>query len=161
MNAVANIRPTSWSARTLTSIEFLVPSGTINRSFARIMGVVKALEPGHVLVLRAPFEPIRLYDVLGSRVGTMPVPTMPELSWPRAEGAAYVLLTAGFIGLAGALAVGSAGSIRAAGIILSLGPLAFGAALVRVLCHLFSRASTETRAPADKPIVGSPQGSRA
>lgn len=35
--------------------------------FARIMAVVKALEPGRVLVLRAPFEPIPLYDVLGKR----------------------------------------------------------------------------------------------
>jgi uncharacterized protein (DUF2249 family) len=35
--------------------------------FARIMAAVKALEPGHVLVLRAPFEPIPLYDVLGKR----------------------------------------------------------------------------------------------
>jgi uncharacterized protein (DUF2249 family) len=35
--------------------------------FARIMAVVKALEPGHVLVLRAPFEPIPLYDVLAKR----------------------------------------------------------------------------------------------
>jgi hypothetical protein len=101
------------------------------------------------------------FRVYGSRVGKMPVPTMPELSWPRAEGAAYVLLTGGFIGLAGAVAAGSAGSIRAAGIILSLGALAFGAGLARVLCHLFPRASTETRAPAGKPIVGSPQGSRA
>ena len=91
----------------------------------------------------------------------MPVPTMPELSWPRAEGAAYALLTAGVIGLAGAVGAGSAGSIRAAGIILSLGALAFGAGLARVLCHLFPRASTETRAPAGKPIVSRPQGSRA
>ena len=101
------------------------------------------------------------FRVYGPRVGKMPVPTMPELSWPPAEGAAYVLLTAGFIGLAGAVAAGSAGSIRAAGIILSLGALAFGAGLARVLCHLFPRASTETRAPAGKPIVGSPRGSRA
>jgi hypothetical protein len=101
------------------------------------------------------------FRVYSSRVGKMPVPTMPELSWPRAEGAAYVLLTGGFIGLAGAVAAGSAGSIRAAGIILSLGALAFGAGLARVLCHLFPRASTETRAPAGNPIVGSPQGSRA
>jgi uncharacterized protein (DUF2249 family) len=35
--------------------------------FARIMAAVKALGPGHVLVLRAPFEPIPLYDVLGKR----------------------------------------------------------------------------------------------
>jgi hypothetical protein len=101
------------------------------------------------------------FRVYGSRVGKMPVPTMPELSWPRAEGAAYVLLTAGFIGLAGAVAAGSASSIRAAGIVLSLGALAFGAGLARVLCHLFPRASTETRASAGNPTVGSPQGSRA
>lgn len=101
------------------------------------------------------------FRVYGSRVGKVPVPTMPELSWPRAEGAAYALLTAGFIGLAGAVAAGSAGSIRAAGIILSLGALAFGAALARVLCHLIPRASTETRAAAGNPTVGSPQGSRA
>lgn len=35
--------------------------------FARIMAAVKALGPGEVLVLRAPFEPIPLYDVLGKR----------------------------------------------------------------------------------------------
>ena len=35
--------------------------------FARIMAAVKALGPEHVLVLRAPFEPIPLYDVLGKR----------------------------------------------------------------------------------------------
>ena len=35
--------------------------------FARIMAAVKALGPDHVLVLRTPFEPIPLYDVLGKR----------------------------------------------------------------------------------------------
>lgn len=35
--------------------------------FARIMAAVKALGPDHVLVLRAPFEPIPLYNVLGKR----------------------------------------------------------------------------------------------
>lgn len=35
--------------------------------FARIMAAVKALGPDHVLVLRVPFEPIPLYDVLGKR----------------------------------------------------------------------------------------------
>ena len=35
--------------------------------FARIMAAVKALGPEHVLVLRVPFEPIPLYDVLGKR----------------------------------------------------------------------------------------------
>jgi len=35
--------------------------------FARIMTAVKALAPDHVLVLRAPFEPVPLYEVLGKR----------------------------------------------------------------------------------------------
>jgi len=35
--------------------------------FARIMGVVRTLADDHVLVLRAPFEPIPLYDILGRR----------------------------------------------------------------------------------------------
>lgn len=35
--------------------------------FARIMAAVKALGPDQALVLRAPFEPIPLYDVLGKR----------------------------------------------------------------------------------------------
>lgn len=35
--------------------------------FARIMGAVKALAGGQVLVLRTPFEPVPLYDVLGKR----------------------------------------------------------------------------------------------
>lgn len=35
--------------------------------FARIMAAVKALADGQALVLRAPFEPIPLYDVLGKR----------------------------------------------------------------------------------------------
>lgn len=35
--------------------------------FARIMAAVKALDTGQVFVLRAPFEPVPLYDVLGKR----------------------------------------------------------------------------------------------
>jgi uncharacterized protein (DUF2249 family) len=35
--------------------------------FARIMAAVKALAADQALVLRAPFEPIPLYDVLGKR----------------------------------------------------------------------------------------------
>ena len=34
--------------------------------FARIMATVKALEAGQALVLRAPFEPVPLYAVLGA-----------------------------------------------------------------------------------------------
>lgn len=35
--------------------------------FFKIMGAIKALEPGQALILRAPFEPRPLYDVLGGR----------------------------------------------------------------------------------------------
>jgi uncharacterized protein (DUF2249 family) len=35
--------------------------------FARIMAAVKALGPDDTLVLRVPFEPVPLYDVLGRR----------------------------------------------------------------------------------------------
>jgi uncharacterized protein (DUF2249 family) len=35
--------------------------------FARIMAAVKALEPDMALVLRAPFEPVPLYEVLGAQ----------------------------------------------------------------------------------------------
>jgi uncharacterized protein (DUF2249 family) len=35
--------------------------------FGRIMAAVKALAPDQVLVLRGPFEPVPLYDVLGRR----------------------------------------------------------------------------------------------
>jgi uncharacterized protein (DUF2249 family) len=35
--------------------------------FARIMAAVKSLPPDHALVVRTPFEPIPLYDVLGRR----------------------------------------------------------------------------------------------
>jgi uncharacterized protein (DUF2249 family) len=35
--------------------------------FARIMAAVKGLAPGQALVVRAPFEPVPLYDVLGRR----------------------------------------------------------------------------------------------
>ena len=92
------------------------------------------------------------FRVYGSRGGKVPVPTLAQLSWPRLEGAAYALLTAGFIGLAGAVASGSAGSIRAAGVILSLGALAFGAALARVLWHLIPRrARRPGQPPATRP----------
>ncbi len=35
--------------------------------FARIMGAARALAPGEALLLRAPFEPVPLYEVLGRR----------------------------------------------------------------------------------------------
>jgi hypothetical protein len=83
------------------------------------------------------------YRVYSPRAGKVPVPTLAQLSWPRAEGIAYLLLTAGLVGLVVAVAGGNGAWIRAAGLVLSLGALAFGGALSRVLSHLGHRASVE------------------
>jgi hypothetical protein len=85
------------------------------------------------------------YRVYGSRAGKERVPTLPDLSYVHAEGAACVLLVVGFIALPAAMAGGNAEAIRIAGIILTLGGLAFTAALGRVLMHLAHRNAT-TRA---------------
>jgi transposase-like protein len=123
--------------------------------FAKIMGAVKALPEDEVLVLRAPFEPIPLYNVLtivgmmlkivpflvwyrvyAPRAGRAPVPTLAQFSWPGAEGLAYNLLGGGIPVLAIAVGAGDPVWIGAAGGLLALGALSFGAALVRILHHL-------------------------
>lgn len=76
------------------------------------------------------------------RAGREPVPTLAQLSWPRAEGFAYVLLTGGVVLLAATVLVGEVAWIRAAGTMLALGALAFAAALARVLGSLHARART-------------------
>jgi hypothetical protein len=78
------------------------------------------------------------YRVYAPHVGRHPVPTLTQLSWPAAEGIAYVLLVGGMSLLAVALALRDAAAIRTAGIALTLGAGAFGAALARVLRHLAS-----------------------
>jgi hypothetical protein len=80
------------------------------------------------------------YRVYGPRAGREPVPTLAQLSWPRAEGLAYLLLTAGVVLLAATVLAGEAAWIRAAGAVLALGSLAFAAALARVLGHLRAHA---------------------
>lgn len=93
--------------------------------------------------------------VYAPRAGRTAVPTLAQLGWPRAEAAAYGLLTVGTAGLAAAVAVGNVAGIRAAGGLLTLGALAFAAALARVLAHLSAaahrRAATVTPAPVMKP----------
>jgi hypothetical protein len=84
------------------------------------------------------------YRAYGPRAGREAVPTLPQLSWPRAEGLAYALLTGGVAGLAATVLVGDAAWIRAAGAVLALGALAFAAALARVLAHL-ARSSAGAR----------------
>jgi hypothetical protein len=86
------------------------------------------------------------YRVYAPRAGRGPVPTLAQLSWPRAEAAAYVLLTGGLAALAVAVAAGDVNWIRAAGLTVTAGALAFAATLGRVLAHLASR---RTRAVAE------------
>jgi hypothetical protein len=76
------------------------------------------------------------YRVYGPRAGREPVPSLPDLGWPAGERLAWALLTGGFAALAGALALGEATWIRAAGLLVAAGALAFAASLGRVLHHL-------------------------
>lgn len=84
------------------------------------------------------------YRVYGPRAGREPVPTLAQLSWPRAEGLAHVLLTGGVVLLAATVLVGEVAWIRAAGTMLALGALAFAAALARVLGSLHACARTSS-----------------
>jgi hypothetical protein len=139
-----------WGLRlVLTGAAFVVPGTLLGLAFALdlisgprlslayavvVLGGWISLTIAGMMLKIVPF--LVWYRVYASRAGKERVPTLPELSWPRAEGAACVLLAAGFIALAGALVSGSAEAIRAAGVVLTLGALAFGAALGRVLAHL-------------------------
>jgi hypothetical protein len=76
------------------------------------------------------------YRVYAPRAGRAPVPTLAQLSWPRAEGLAYALLGGGIPVLAIAAGAGDPVWIGAAGGLLALGALSFGAALVRILHYL-------------------------
>jgi hypothetical protein len=86
------------------------------------------------------------YRVYAPRVGREPVPTLAQLSWPAAEGAAACLLTGGMLALAAALLAGEAAWIRAAGALVTLGALAFVTSLARVLHHL-APCATRRRGP--------------
>ena len=76
------------------------------------------------------------YRAYAARVGTEPVPALAQLSWSAAEAAAFVGLTGGVLTLAGAVWLGEPLAVRAAGVLLAAGALAFGAALASVLQHL-------------------------
>lgn len=79
------------------------------------------------------------YHVFSPRAGREPVPTLTQLSWPRAERFAYVLLTAGMALLAATVYLGETVAIRVAGVVLVLGSLAFMAALARIVGCLTGR----------------------
>jgi hypothetical protein len=80
------------------------------------------------------------YRVYRPRAGRERVPTLGQLSWPRAEGFAYALLSGGVVALATGALLGSAPWIVSSGVLLALGALAFAAALGHVLAHLRPRA---------------------
>jgi hypothetical protein len=139
-----------WGLRfVLTGTAFLLPAAVMGLGFAldllsgpqpavayavlTLGGWVSLTIVGMMLKI-VPF--LVWYRVYSPRAGKGPVPTLAQLSWPRAEGLAYLLLIAGFVLLPLAAAVGRAEWIRAAGTVLFLGALAFAASLVRVLQHL-------------------------
>ncbi len=90
------------------------------------------------------------YRAYAPRAGRAPVPTLPDLGWRAAERLAWVMLTAGFAALAGALWLGGRTEIRAAGVIVAAGATAFAAALARVLHHLMPSARRTAVAPAPR-----------
>jgi hypothetical protein len=79
------------------------------------------------------------HRVYAPRVGRMPLPSVGELSWSRAERVGCALLTTGTVALAVAGGAGDARWIRAAGLVLTAGALAFAAALSTSLRLLAAR----------------------
>ncbi|MBI4593249.1 MAG: hypothetical protein HY728_03465 [Candidatus Rokubacteria bacterium] len=149
-----------WGLRfALTGSGFLVPAAVLGLGFAlgllagprlglaytvlALGGWVSLTIVGMMLKI-VPF--LVWYRVYAPLAGRRPVPTFAQLAWPRAEAAAYVLLTGGMAALAVAVAAGAPVGIRAAGLAVAGGALAFGAAIARVLDHL--RPGGRVAAPA-------------
>jgi hypothetical protein len=76
------------------------------------------------------------YRAYGPRVGREAVPTLAQISWEGGERAAFLLLAPGAGALALAAWLGDVALLRAAGMVVALGALAFAATLARVLHHL-------------------------
>jgi hypothetical protein len=143
-----------WGLRfTLTAVGFLLPALALGLGFAldliggpqlalayavlALGGWISLTIAGMMLKI-VPF--LVWFHVYGPRVGRGHIPTMAQLSSPRAEALAHALLTAGTALLAVMVAVGSVMGIRAAGTVLALGALAFAAALARTLHHVVAPA---------------------
>ncbi len=139
-----------WGLRfVLTGTAFLLPAALMGLAFAldllsgpRLAMAYAVLTLGGWVSLTIVGMMLKIvpflvwYRVYSPRAGKAPVPTLAQLSWPRVEGIAYGLLTAAFVLLPAAVAVGQVAWIRAAGAVFFLGALAFAASLVRVLQHL-------------------------
>ena len=143
-----------WGLRfVLTATAFLAPAAVLGVAMAtdRLAGPRVALAYAVVMLggwisltivgMMLKIVPFLVwYRAFSPRAGREPVPTLAELSWPCAEGLAYVLLTGGVVLLAATVLAGEAAGIRAAGALLALGSLAFAAALARVLGYLSAGA---------------------
>jgi hypothetical protein len=139
-----------WGLRfTLTAAVFALPAAGLGLAFA--LGVLAGPRPALAYAVLAlggwvsftiagmmlkivPF--LVWYHVYGPRVGRGPIPTLPQLSWPRAEALAHALLTAGTALLSLMVAAGSVAGIRVAGSLLALGAVAFAGSLACSLRHL-------------------------
>ena len=155
-----------WGLRfTLTAVGFLLPALALGLGFAfdllagsRLALAYAVLALGGWISLTIAGMMLKIvpflvwFHVYGPRVGRARIPTMAQLSSPRAEALAHALLTTGTALLAVMVAVGSVAGIRVAGTVLALGALAFTAALARTLRHVV--------APASITPIGPPVGFR-
>ena len=149
-----------WGLRfALTATAFLLPAAILGVALARgwlagpraalayavvILGGWVSLTIVGMMLKIVPF--LVWYRAYAPRAGREPVPTLIQLSSPRLEALAYTLLTGGAIVLAVASLAGDPAWIRMAGLTLTLGALAFVAALTSILRHL-ACAATGTVAP--------------
>ena len=76
------------------------------------------------------------YRAYSPLVGHGAVPTLAQMSWPRVEGVAFALLATGMGALAVAVGAGKVAWIRAVGIVIAVGTIAFATTLARVFHHL-------------------------
>jgi hypothetical protein len=93
------------------------------------------------------------YRVYAPLAGRQPVPSLSDLCAPATEAAAYVLLVGGTLAVVVALAVGDAAWIRASGLVLGTGTLAFALALARPL-RLLARRGASSEASGQLVVVG-------
>ena len=140
-----------WGLRfVLTATAFLVPAVVLGVALAtdrlagpRVALAYAVLMLGGLISLTIVGMMLKIipflvwYRAFSPRAGREPVPTLAQLSCPRVEGLAYALLAGGVALLAATVFVGESTWIRAAGVVLALGALAFVSALARVLGYLF------------------------
>src|SRR5262249_52683662 len=116
---------------------------------ALALGAWLSLTIAGMLLKIVPF--LVWYQVYAPRAGRAAVPTLADLSSPRAEALAWLLLTLGTMSLSAALWYGGPAWIRATGVTVAAGAVVFGATLARVLGHFRRRTPSVSRATA--PLV--------